>query len=188
MNAVIGNLRTLVLNADMQPLSWAPLSAWSWQQGLVAVLQGRVIQVKAYDDIKAFSASQAFEIPSVVALKKFRRRKTVPFTRFNVFLRDEFRCQYCGRKFPISELTFDHVIPRSRAGGGRWNNIVTACGPDNLRKGCRTPAEAGLKLMRAPFEPTPRQLDNIARRLPMAKDGLHQTWMDFLYWDCELEE
>jgi len=188
MNVPIGNLRTLVLNADMQPLSWAPLSAWSWQQGLVAVLQERVIQVKTYEGLRVSSANQSFEIPAVVALKTYRRRKKVPYTRFNVFLRDEFRCQYCGRRFPVSELTFDHVIPRARLGGSRWTNIVTACGPDNLRKGCRTPKEAGMRLLRAPFESSPRQLDDIARRLPMAKDGLHQTWLDFLYWDSELEE
>ncbi len=188
MTVPVGNLRTLVLNADMQPLSWAPLSVWNWQQGLVAVLQDRVIQLKTYDDVLVHSASQSFEVPAVVALKSYRKRKRVSYTRFHVFLRDEFRCQYCGRQFPAKDLTFDHVLPRSRGGGSGWGNIVTACGPDNLRKGCKTPKEAGMKLLRQPFEPSPRQLDSIARRLPLVKDALHQTWLDFLYWGSELED
>lgn len=181
------NLRTLVLNADMQPLSWAPLSVWSWQQAFVAVMQERVIQVKTYEDINVRSASRAFEVPAVVALKRYRRRKKVSFTRYHVFLRDEFTCQYCGNHFPAKELTFDHVMPRSRAGLSSWDNIVTSCGPDNLRKANKTPREAGMKLLRKPFEPTPRELDAAARRLPWARDDLHQTWMDFLYWGSALE-
>lgn len=187
MNAPVGNLRTLVLNADLQPLSWAPLSVWSWQQALVAVLQERVIQLKAYDDVLVHSATRPFEVPAVVALKRYRKRKRVSFTRYHVFLRDEFTCQYCGQRFHAKDLTFDHVIPRSRKGRTRWDNIVTACGPDNLRKGSKTPREAGMRLLRPPFQPTPRQLDAAARRLPGARDDLHQTWLDFLYWGSELE-
>lgn len=187
MTVAVGNLRTLVLNADLQPLSWAPLSVWSWQQALVAVLQERVTQLKSYDDVHVHSARHSFEVPAVVALKRYRKRKKVSFTRYHVFLRDEFTCQYCGGRFDAKELTFDHVIPRSRSGRTRWDNIVTACGPDNLRKGNKTPKEAGMRLMRAPFEPTPRHLDAAARRLPWAKSDLHQTWLDFLYWGSELE-
>ena len=163
MNTSVGNLRTLVLNADMQPLSWAPLSSWTWQQGLVAVLQQRVIQLKTYEDVFVHTSSKAFEVPAVVALKTYRKRKRVAFTRFNVFLRDEFRCQYCGAEMAAKDLTFDHVVPRSAGGVSRWDNIVAACGRDNLRKGSKTPKQAGLRLMRKPFEPTPRQLDSIAR-------------------------
>lgn len=187
MTLAIGNLRTLVLNADMQPLSWAPLSVWSWQQAIVAVLQERVIQVKTYEGVYAHSASQPFEVPAVVALRRYRKRRKVSFTRYHVFLRDEFTCQYCGNRFAPKDLTFDHVIPRSRAGSSRWENVVTCCGPDNNRKGNKTPREAGMRLLRAPFEPTPRQLDAAAKLLPWAKGELHQTWMDFLYWGSEIE-
>lgn len=187
MNASVANLRTLVLNADLQPLSWAPLSVWSWQQAFVAVLQNRVVQLKAYDDVLVHSSRSEFEVPAVVALKRYRRRKKVSFTRYHVFLRDEFTCQYCGKRFAANDLTFDHVLPRSRKGSSRWDNIVACCGPDNLRKANKTPREAGMKLLRQPFEPTPIQLDAAARRLPWAKTDLHQTWMDFLYWGSELE-
>jgi 5-methylcytosine-specific restriction endonuclease McrA len=187
MTQAVGDLRTLVLNADMQPLSWAPLSVWSWQEAFVAVHQDRVLQIKVYDDVMVHSASRAFPVPSVVALKSYRRRRKVAFTRYHVFLRDEFTCQYCGGRFEAKDLTFDHVLPRSRGGQSGWTNIVACCGADNLRKGNKTPAEAGLKLMRKPVEPTPAQLDAAARRLPPGRGKLHQTWMDFLYWDSLLD-
>ncbi|SIS80600.1 HNH endonuclease [Phaeovulum vinaykumarii] len=183
----LAHLRTLVLNADMQPLSWAPLSVWSWQTAFVAVMQERVIQVKTYDDVVARSGSGAFEVPAVVALKRYRKRRKVAFTRYHLFLRDEFRCQYCGGRFSARELTFDHVVPRSRGGRTSWENIVACCSADNLRKGNKTPREAGMKLMRVPFEPSPHQLDAAARKLPLAQAELHQTWLDFLYWDAEIE-
>jgi len=188
MNASVANLRTLVLNADMQPVSWAPLSVWSWQEAFVAVIQERVIQVKAYNDVQVHSASRSFQVPAVVALKNYRKRRKVAFTRYNVFLRDEFTCQYCGQRYDAKDLTFDHVIPRSRGGASSWTNIVACCGSDNLRKGCMTPQQAGMKLLRHPVEPTPHQIDLAARRLPFVKGDLHQTWMDFLYWDSELQE
>lgn len=183
-----GDLRTLVLNADMQPVSWAPLSVWSWQNALTAVLQDRVIQIRAYDDVYIRSARRRFPVPAVVALKGYRKRAAVAFTRYHLFLRDEFTCQYCGRRLPARKLTFDHVIPRSRGGKSTWENIVACCAEDNLRKGNLTLRQAGMKLLRKPFEPTPYQLDAVARRLPWVNGELHQTWMDFLYWDAELRD
>ena len=186
MSGPLSGLRTLVLNADMQPLSWAPLSVWSWEDAFVAVHQERVVQVKTYEGVMVRSAAREYEVPAVVALKSYRKRRKVAFTRYHLFLRDEFTCQYCGKRFPAKELTFDHVIPKSRSGGSRWDNIVTACGPDNHRKGNKTPREAGMKLLRQPYEPSPRQLDAAARRLPAARGELQRTWMDFLYWGSEL--
>ena len=186
MNQPLGNLRTLVLNAVMQPLSWAPLSVWNWEDAFVAVHQERVIQVKTYEDVFVRSASRSYAVPAVVALKRFRKRKKVAFTRYHVFLRDEFTCQYCGERFPAKELTFDHVVPRSKGGTSSWTNIVAACGRDNLRKANLTLRQAGMKLLREPFEPTVHQLDQAARRLPFVKGELHQTWMDFLYWEAEI--
>ena len=95
----LSNIRTLVLNADMQPLSWAPLSVWRWEDAIVAVHQERVIQVKTYDDIRVRSSRRSFEVPAVIALKRYRRRKRAAFSRYHLFLRDECTCQYCGDQF-----------------------------------------------------------------------------------------
>ncbi|SEN79189.1 5-methylcytosine-specific restriction endonuclease McrA [Paracoccus alcaliphilus] len=183
----LANVRTLVLNADMQPLSWAPLSVWRWEDAIVAVHQDRVIQVKAYDNIRIRSARSSFEVPSVVALKRYRKRKKAAFTRYHLFLRDEFTCQYCGNRFNAKELTFDHIIPRSKGGISSWRNIVACCKPDNLRKGSKTPEQVGLRLRRKPFEPTIQQLDRAAKKMKIIHGEIHQTWLDFLYWGEELE-
>ena len=129
----------LVLNADFRPLSYYPLSLWSWQDAIKAVFLDRVNIVANYD--KAVR-SPSFEmlLPSVVSLKTFVKPSTNPaFTRFNVFLRDRFSCQYCGSG---DDLTFDHLVPRSRGGQTTWINVVAACSPCNLRKGNLTPTRS----------------------------------------------
>jgi 5-methylcytosine-specific restriction endonuclease McrA len=183
----LNSRRTLVLNADMQPLSWMPLSTWSWQEAVSAVLQDRVIQLKAYDDITVHSATSEFEVPAVVCLRQYHKRKSAAFTRYNLFLRDGFRCQYCGCKKPVRDLTFDHVLPRSRKGPATFENIVAACQSCNLRKGNKTPKEAGMTLLRPPRRPSPHELDKIGRKLAFVQKELHQSWLDFLYWGAELD-
>lgn len=183
----LANIRTLVLNADMQPLSWAPLSVWRWEDAIVAVHQERVIQVKTYDNVLIRSARDTFEVPAVVALKRYRRRKKAAFTRYNLFLRDEFKCQYCGDQFQAKDLTFDHVTPRCKGGISSWTNIVACCKADNSRKGSRSPEQVGLKLRRKPYEPTIQQLDKAAKKMQIFHGAIHQTWLDFLYWGEELD-
>ncbi len=128
----------LVLNADFRPLSYYPLSLWSWQDAIKAVFLERVNIVANYDRAVR-SPSLEMKLPSVVSLKTYVKPSTHPaFTRFNVFLRDRFCCQYCGTR---DDLTFDHLVPRSRGGHTTWNNVVAACSPCNLRKGNMTSAE-----------------------------------------------
>ena len=98
------------------------------------------------------------------------------------FLRDEFRCQYCGAR---GELTFDHVVPRASGGVTSWQNVVAACSSCNLRKGSKPLHRAGMSLRRPPRQPQPEELQNIGRKFP--PNHLHESWMDFLYWDAELE-
>ena len=125
----------LVLNADFRPMSYFPLSLLSWQDAVHAVFSERVSVVAEYDTW-ARSPSIRIRLPSVVALRKYQRAaRRVAFTRFNVFLRDRFTCQYCDEAFASSALTFEHVIPRSRGGQTTWSNIVTACVPCNTGKG-----------------------------------------------------
>ena len=126
----------LVLNADYTPLSYYPLSLWPWQTAIKAMFLERV-DVVAHYDREVHSPSMALKLPSVIALRQFVRPNEYPaFTRFNLFLRDRFRCVYCGSR---RELTFDHVIPRAQGGRTTWENVATACAPCNLRKGGRTP-------------------------------------------------
>jgi len=176
----------LVLNADFRPLSYFPLSVWSWQDAVKAVFLDRVAVLNEYD-VSVRSPSLAMRLPSVIALKEYVPAARRPaFTRFNVFLRDRFECQYCGAARPTTELTFDHVIPRSRGGRTTWDNVVTACGPCNLRKGNRLPREAGMLPRRPPRMPTTWELQENGRCFP--PHYLHQSWRDYLYWDSELED
>jgi 5-methylcytosine-specific restriction endonuclease McrA len=175
----------LVLNADYQPLSYYPLSIWNWQEATKAIFLDRVAVVSTYD--RAIR-SPGFEmkLPSVVALKQYvPQDRRPPFTRFNVFLRDRFTCQYCQKSLPASELTFDHLVPRSRGGTTAWTNILTACTRCNLRKGSRLPHECGMRPATKPVIPTAHQLRHNGRSFP--PNYLHQSWRDYLYWDVELD-
>jgi 5-methylcytosine-specific restriction endonuclease McrA len=172
----------LVLNADYRPLSYYPLSLWPWQEAVKAVWLERVQIVAEYEDY-VHSPSTAIKIPSVVVLKDYvKPQKRVAFTRFNLFLRDEFSCQYCGAK---GDLTFDHVVPRAKGGVTSWENVVAACSKCNLRKGSRSLKHSGLSLRQPPRQPGAEELRNRGRKFP--PNHLHESWMDFLYWDSELE-
>jgi 5-methylcytosine-specific restriction endonuclease McrA len=109
--AALRQFPALVLNADYRPLSYYPLSLWTWQEAIKAVWADRVDIVAQYDHWVR-SPSTEIRIPSVIVLRDYvKPQKRVAFTRFNLFLRDEFRCQYCGAR---DNLTFDHVVPRAR--------------------------------------------------------------------------
>ena len=175
----------LVLNADFRPLSYFPLSLWNWQEAIKAVFLDRVNIVSEYDRA-VHSPSFSMRLPSVIALKEYIPLSRRPaFTRFNVFLRDRFACQYCGDAFPAHELTFDHVVPRSRGGRTTWENVVSACAPCNLRKGGRMPSKAAMLPRRIPRQPTVWELQESGRAFP--PNFLHDSWRDFLYWDTELD-
>ncbi len=172
----------LVLNADYRPLSYYPLSVWSWQDAIKAVFLERVQPVEHYDR-SVHSPSIEIRLPSVVSLKTFVKPARNPaFTRFNVFLRDRFSCQYCGAR---EDLTFDHLTPRSRGGQTIWENVVTACSTCNLLKGGRTTRETGMRPWQMPFQPTVQDLHRNGRLFP--PNYLHQSWLDYLYWDTELD-
>ncbi len=185
MHASIDNCPALVLNADFRPLSYFPLSLWSWQDTIKAVFLNRVNIISEYDRV-VHSPTMAMRLPSVISLKEYVPADRRPaFTRFNVFLRDRFCCQYCGDAFPAQELTFDHIVPRSRGGRTVWFNVVTACSTCNLRKGNRLPREAAMYPKHAPKQPTTSELQDNGRAFP--PNFLHESWRDFLYWDTELD-
>ena len=172
----------LVLNADFRPLSYYPLSIWCWQDAVKSVFLDRVSIVSNYKR-KIRSPSFEMNLPSVIALKSFIQPSKNPnFTRFNVFLRDKFACQYCGDR---KDLTFDHLLPKSRGGLTDWNNVVTACSSCNVKKGGKLYKDCDLKLASKPYAPTVEDLHRNGRNFP--PNFLHESWMDYLYWDIELE-
>src|SRR5262245_20292561 len=131
----------LVLNADYTPLSYYPLSLWPWPTAVNAMFLERV-DVVAHYEREVHSPSVALKLRSVIALRDYVRPNEYPaFTRFNLFLRDKFRCVYCGSG---KELTFDHVVPRSQGGRTHWENVATACAPCNLTNGGCPPRQAAV--------------------------------------------
>ena len=173
----------LILNADYRPLSYFPLSLWPWQEAIKAVYLKRVNVAAEYEEVVR-SEKLTLPLPSVIVLKNYVvPTKTVPFTRATLFLRDEFTCQYCGYKG--KDLTFDHVVPKSRGGKTRWDNVVAACQSCNLRKAAKTTSQAGFKLKKAPTKPSPEVLLNKGKKFPPS--DMHKSWNDFLYFEKDFD-
>ena len=173
----------LVLNADFRPLSYFPLSLCTWQESVKAALCARVNVLAHYDRVIR-SPSLTLPLPSVISLKSYIRPALYPaFTRFNVFLRDHFSCQYCGVQ--AKDLTFDHVVPRAQGGRTTWDNVVAACASCNLKKGGNLPTIVRMYPRFSPRRPTTYELNACGRLFP--PNYLHESWIDYLYWDVELE-
>jgi len=175
--------QALLLNA-----SYEPLKVVDWRKAITLWCQGKV-EVIAVHDREIRSVTVSFKLPSVIRLLRFvrikRRFDYVPFSRENIYTRDGDTCQYCNEVLPRAELTFDHVVPVAQGGRKDWENIVTCCVDCNRRKGGRTPAEAGIHLVKVPKRP-----DSHAIRINI-KIGLRSTpesWRDYLYWNLELDE
>jgi 5-methylcytosine-specific restriction endonuclease McrA len=174
--------QTLLLNA-----SYEPLKVVHWQKAVTLWWQGKVEIISVYDrEIRAVTFS--LKLPSVIRLLRYvrikRRFDYVPFSRANIYARDNYVCQYCGEKLPTSELTFDHVVPVAQGGRKDWENIVTACISCNRQKGGRTPAEAGMHLVRVPKRPESVP----AIRITVGLRNAPESWRDYLYWNIELDD
>ena len=133
------------------------------------------------------SVNFEIQVPRVIRLLFYDRmpRQKLRLNRRNIFARDGNRCQYCGKNFPSSELSFDHVVPRSRGGETTWENIVCACVACNVKKGGRTPKEASMKLIRPPVRPKHSPL--LAIKLGNPK---YESWRSFVanaYWSVDLK-
>jgi 5-methylcytosine-specific restriction endonuclease McrA len=143
------------------------------------LFRDKVEVVYEYDDFNVRSISQSFAVPAVVRVTQHAKPPPshTKFCRENVYLRDGYRCQYCGKMKPPRNLTFDHVQPRSRGGQTTWTNIVTACRKCNHAKGDCTPTEANMKLISEPKMPNPAR----CRRMLFARDAEVPTqWEQFL--------
>jgi 5-methylcytosine-specific restriction endonuclease McrA len=174
--------QALLLNA-----SYEPLKVVHWQKAVTLWCQGKV-EVIAVHDREVRAVSFTFKLPSVIRLLRFvkikRRFDYVPFSRANIYARDHHTCQYCNRGFSTADLTFDHVVPVAQGGRKDWENIVTCCVGCNRLKGGRTPAEAGMKLLKHPRRPDSAP----AIRITVGLQDAPESWRDFLYWNVELED
>jgi 5-methylcytosine-specific restriction endonuclease McrA len=155
----------------------------SWRE----VSEYRARYFRQEDDDWIRTVNSEIQVPRVIRLVGYEKlpKQTVKFNRRNIFARDNNQCQFCGRKYPTSELSLDHVIPRSQGGQSTWDNIVCACVRCNVRKGGRTPKEAHMSLIRKPEKPKRSPLLNL--KLTHRK---YQSWKTFLanaYWSVELK-
>jgi 5-methylcytosine-specific restriction endonuclease McrA len=165
-------MRTLLLTPWM-----APQRVIAWERAVVLVVLGKVDVLEEYDEaIRA--PSLELRTPAVVRLKRAGRatKQSVRFSRVNVYTRDGFRCQYCGERKDARDLNYDHVVPRLRGGKTVWENIVTSCYPCNDRKGSRTPAEAGMTLLRKPFKPASLPVTPV---LSAARSEMPPVWLPY---------
>ena len=143
-------MQTLVLDQGYQPQRIIP-----WQRAVGMLFGGKAEVVEDYAEVIR-SVSFSMPMPAVVRMTRAHRRyrRSIRFSRTHVLQRDGFRCQYCGQDKLPGELTYDHVVPRSRGGKTNWENIVAACKPCNTKKANRTPDEARMRLMKRPMEPS----------------------------------
>ena len=126
-------------------------------------------------------------VPRIVRLLRYDRipRVRVKLNRRNLFARDQNHCQYCGRKFSSSELSLDHVVPRSQGGASSWQNLVCACMKCNVRKGGRTPRQAHMKLIAQPRRPNYSPVLTV--KLSDSKYASWKQFLDYAYWNVELK-
>lgn len=175
----------LVLNADFTPMSVIPLETWCWEDTVHAVIAERVCVVDEYERVVR-SPSFSMRIPSVIAHRQYQdQERPAPCNRINVYVRDKGRCGYCNNPVSTYEMTYDHVLPKSRGGKTVYGNLVVACEGCNLRKRNRTPEEAHMPLIARPRHPTIAELNRIAVKMRLSH--LQKTAVDNLYWKSYLE-
>ncbi len=168
----------LVLGMDWQPLTLVPLSVISWEKALVKVYKGNATVVEEYGDWILRSQNTSIKVPAVIALTNKRKvRHKVQLSRFNILLRDNFTCQFCGDKYHVfdnKKLTKDHVIPKSKGGPGTWNNLVAACSDCNFKKG----DTQIMKPKKVPYKPDYWELASKSKDHPIKIK--HPSWAYYL--------
>lgn len=167
--------RTLLLNA-----TYEPLKVVDWRRAITLWCQDKVEVLSVYErDVR--SVSLVVKLPSVIRLREYvsikRRFNLVPFSRANIYARDDYTCQYCGKRFSADHLTFDHMVPVRYGGRKHWENIVTSCVACNRRKGGRTPTEAGMPVIRAPRRP----FRPATVRVAIGPRDTPESWRHYLY-------
>jgi len=164
---------TLILNADYQPISMVPLSTVPWPHALKLYWLDRVHIIHEYEDREIHSPSCTMNMPAVCVTKKYYKiPQEAKFSRNNLLLRDTFTCQYCAELFPTSELTIDHVIPRSLGGKTNWENCVASCRSCNGKKGSDL-----IPPLKQPYKPTYWEL---AKKKRSKVELMHTSWEQYI--------
>ena len=166
-------------------ITYEPLRIINWKKAITLLCLGKVEVIEEYSR-EIHSVSFTVKLPSVIRLLNLvkRQRSSIKFSRQNIYARDRYKCQYCGSQYSSEDLTYDHIIPKSRGGKTEWGNIVTCCVDCNRKKGGRTPAEASMRLIRKPTRPTWIP----ALRITIGFHQVPKSWRDYLYWNIELVE
>lgn len=156
-----------------------PIRIIRWQDAVKMMYEASVDVVVSYNETIS-SPSVTWDLPAVIRLHKLNhsRKRGVRFSRFNVYTRDNFICQYCSIKYNWRELSYDHVVPRSSGGRTIWNNIVTACKPCNRRKSDKTCDESGMWPMNKPQIPKALPINTISG---LTQEAPPPEWVPFLY-------
>lgn len=166
---------TLVLNADGAPISLLPLSVINWQEAIRYMVLEKADVLEWHDDWIVRSARWETRVPSVIIIREYMKKKTnIRYSKQNVFLRDGYRCQYCGTDVNRRSATLDHVQPVSKGGKSVWENSVTACGPCNSRKGHDSKMKPKVKA----YKPTYWELVEKRKKLPF--DLRHPNWANYI--------
>ena len=169
-------MTTLLLNLDMKPLSWVPLSVINWQDAVSGIVSNKVTVLEHHDNWFIHSPSVTIQVPSVIALTKYVNLYDfgMRFTRWGLFIRDNFTCLYCNNKFPGRDLTVDHVVPKSHGGKKTWQNLVSSCGPCNRNKG----NDHTILPLRPPFKPSIADINRSAMNIRIGVK--YKEWIPYL--------
>lgn len=167
---------TLLLNTDGAPVSMLPLSTLSWEDAVKYMVLEKAVVLDWHEDWIIHSQRWSTAVPAVMMLKEYQKKKTtVRYSKFNVFLRDNYTCQYCGTDVNKKTATLDHILPTSHGGKSTWENSTTACGPCNAKKGNNKKIVPNSR----PYKPNYFQL--IEKRKSLGWEGLgHPSWKNYL--------
>jgi 5-methylcytosine-specific restriction endonuclease McrA len=168
------DLKVLVLNADFIPLNLVPISTVDWRKAFKLIFEDLAVPIQFYDGEFAHTINNKYPVPSVILLKDMKKvKKHAKWSKYNIKLRDDFCCQYCGKRFSARALTVDHVKPRSQGHGHSWTNSVAACKPCNQEKKDHT----HMQPRRAPYRPDYLEL---ATKLLKEKEVKHPHWKQYV--------